>query len=150
MDPDVTHRQSSNDDISDAVAALLEPMLSNIKRDYIRREIETIVSEAITLDEMFCSQQAWYRLLYPLERRDASAEDGVVCSVNSVTNSGKGSERKKEGPVPGVQVPYIFVISPFLHRTGGRRGEGYGDSDGVVLEPARVYSSTGIWSRLHS
>lgn len=125
-------------DVVDAIENLLEPLAtgtSNLKN--IREGLEEIVNKAVELDQNCCSQQTYYTLRYPAPPYNGKADSTEVVAV---TAGGKPVE-KKAG-----MVSYNFVIAPRLHRSGGRRGEGYGMSDGVVLEPAKVYhAGSRVW-----
>jgi len=125
-------------EIADAIEDLLGPLSTGTRKEIIVGS-KAIANEAVELDQKICNQQTCYKLRYPAHTSNGKADSTEVVAV---TADGKTVEKKA-----GL-VPYSFVITPLLHRSGGRRGEGYGSSEGVVLELAKVYhAGSHVWSR---
>ncbi|KAK2600084.1 hypothetical protein QQS21_005170 [Conoideocrella luteorostrata] len=68
--------------------------------------LQNIVRKAVALDELFCGQQAWYRLLWPL-----AEQRGVELDLNTMKAVG-GGEGKKGGAL------VMFTVQPCLCRGG--------------------------------
>lgn len=121
-------------EITDMLEDLLAPFSSTLKGNAVIKGLETIANEAVELDQTICKQQICYRFRYPAQMFNGEAESAEVVGVPVAGKA--GAERKVAGESV---VPYSFVITPLLDRSGGRRGEGYGSSECVILEPAQVY-----------
>ncbi|KAK3358674.1 hypothetical protein B0T25DRAFT_432065, partial [Lasiosphaeria hispida] len=120
LDRKITNREDAVVEITDELADFFEPFPATKDGDTVWGYMQEIVHKAITLDEVLCGQEAWYRLKYPPDMIESRADSKTVCYAEP----NMAGDLEKRG-----MIPYIFVVSPLLHRSGGRRGESYGDGD---------------------
>ncbi|KAH7146869.1 hypothetical protein B0J13DRAFT_500752 [Dactylonectria estremocensis] len=109
-------------DVADELEDMLEPFRSKLSLTSFQRELQNIVRNAVALDESFCGQQAWYRLVWPPGgRHDVDLHQGSMKII------GGGAKTRL----------VRFVVQPCLCRAGGGRGESYNNF--ILLDEYHVW-----------
>jgi hypothetical protein len=115
-------------DVADELEDMLESFRSTVTVSLLKRELRSIVCKAVALDESFCGQQAWYRLMWPpAGRHDVELDRNLMKPV--------GEGGGKRGGAKTTLV--MFVIQPCLCRAGGAPGESYDHFN--ILDKSRVW-----------
>jgi hypothetical protein len=86
MSPHITGREETAMDIVDELEDLLETFQSRLPKLAFRQVLQSIVYNAIALDETFCGQQNWYRLHYPSyqeKRYDYYMDESMATAAGS-------------------------------------------------------------------
>lgn len=97
-------------DVTDELEGIMDRFRSKLSFASFRRELQSVVRQAIDLDELFCGQEAWYRIgVPPVGRHD------IEVDRNSMSIAGGGVNTRI----------VRFLIRPCLRRAGGGRGETY-------------------------
>ncbi|KAH6980886.1 hypothetical protein BKA56DRAFT_673350 [Ilyonectria sp. MPI-CAGE-AT-0026] len=97
-------------DVTDELESMMERFRSKLSFASFRRELQSVVRQAIELDELFCGQEAWYRLAVP-----AVGRYDIEVDRNTMSIAGGGANTRN----------VRFLIRPCLCRAGGGRGEPY-------------------------
>ena len=113
-------REERIQDIVEELWDMLEPLRRKLASSSAQHELRKIVENAITLDETFCGQQAWYHLEYPQPRFNGAVTD----DIEVVGKSGIPSRRAN------------FVVQPAFCCSGRERQRDYNQH--FILEGAQV------------